>query len=115
MARADIAVAMGSGSGAALERAGTTLPKGDLARLAAARRLSKATLRSIRQNLVFVFIHNMLGVPLAAGVVFPLTGWLLSPMIARGGDEPFLATGDQQCAAATARTILSRLASFFVT
>lgn len=82
LAQTDIAVAMGSGSDVALESAGITLLKGDLARLVAARRLSKATLRNIRQNLVFAFIYNMLGVPLAARMLYPLTGWLLSPMIA---------------------------------
>ncbi|MGD1875986.1 MAG: heavy metal translocating P-type ATPase [Kiloniellaceae bacterium] len=82
LAQADIGVAMGSGSDVALESAGITLLKGDLARLVAARRLSRATLGNIRQNLVFAFLYNMLGVPLAAGVLFPLTGWLLSPMIA---------------------------------
>ncbi len=82
LAQADIGVAMGSGSDVALESAGITLLKGDLSRLVAARRLSRATLANIRQNLVFAFLYNMLGVPLAAGVLFPLTGWLLSPMIA---------------------------------
>lgn len=82
LAQADIGIAMGSGTDVAIEAAGITLLKGDLGRLFTARRLSSATLGNIRQNLVFAFLYNGLGVPLAAGVLFPLTGWLLSPMFA---------------------------------
>ncbi|WP_421938209.1 heavy metal translocating P-type ATPase [Pelagibius sp.] len=82
LAQADIGVAMGSGTDVAIEAAGITLLKGDLGRLYMARRLSRATLGNTRQNLFFAFLYNGLGVPLAAGVLFPLTGWLLSPMFA---------------------------------
>lgn len=82
LAQADVGIAMGNGSDVAIETAGITLLKGDLSRLLVARRLSRATLKNIRQNLVFAFLYNGLGVPLAAGLFFPLTGWLLSPMIA---------------------------------
>ncbi len=82
LAQADIGIAMGSGTDVAIEAAGITLLKGDLGRLFTARRLSRATLGNIRQNLLFAFLYNGLGVPLAAGVLFPLTGWLLSPMFA---------------------------------
>lgn len=82
LAQADIGIAMGSGTDVAIEAAGITLLKGDLKRLLLARRLSRATLGNIRQNLVFAFLYNGLGVPLAAGLFYPLTGWLLSPMVA---------------------------------
>ncbi|WP_299619702.1 heavy metal translocating P-type ATPase [Pelagibius sp.] len=82
LAQADVGVAMGGGADVAVESAGITLLKGDLKRLVAARRLSRATLGNIRQNLIFAFAYNLLGVPLAAGALYPLTGWLLSPMIA---------------------------------
>ena len=82
LAQADVGVAMGGGADVAVESAGITLLKGDLTRLVAARRLSRATLGNIRQNLIFAFAYNLLGVPLAAGALYPLTGWLLSPMIA---------------------------------
>ncbi len=82
LAQADVGIAMGDGSDVAIEAAGITLLKGDLARLLMARKLSRATLGNIRQNLIFAFLYNGLGVPLAAGLLFPLTGWLLSPMIA---------------------------------
>ncbi|HEV7717642.1 MAG TPA: hypothetical protein VGO70_01565, partial [Arsenicitalea sp.] len=79
---ADVGVAMGSGADVAMEAAGITLMQGDLAALVRARRLSRATLRNIKQNLWFAFGYNVLGVPIAAGVLFPVFGWLLSPMLA---------------------------------
>ncbi len=82
LAQADIGVAMGTGTDVAMESAGVTLVKGDLRGLARARRLSRATMRNIRQNLVFAFLYNALGLPIAAGVLFPVFGLLLSPMIA---------------------------------
>jgi Cu+-exporting ATPase len=82
LAAADVGIAMGTGTDVAMESAGVTLIKGDLMGLVRARHLSKATLRNIRQNLFFAFIYNALGVPLAAGVLFPVFGLLLNPMIA---------------------------------
>jgi len=82
LARADIGVAMGAGSDVAIESAGVTLVKGDLTGLARARKLSRAVTSNIRQNLVFAFGYNALGVPIAAGILYPATGLLLSPMIA---------------------------------
>jgi Cu+-exporting ATPase len=82
LAQADIGIAMGSGADVAIESAGVTLVKGDLTGILRARRLSRATLGNIRQNLLFAFLYNALGVPIAAGVLFPLFGILLSPMIA---------------------------------
>ena len=82
LAQADVGIAMGSGTEIAIKSAGVTLLKGDLAGLLKARRLSRATLRVIRQNLVFAFAYNMIGVPIAAGVLYPWSGQLLSPMIA---------------------------------
>ncbi|NNC72826.1 MAG: heavy metal translocating P-type ATPase [Sphingomonadaceae bacterium] len=82
LAAADIGVAMGTGTDVAMESAGITLVKGDLAGIAKARRLSALTMRNIRQNLFFAFIYNSLGVPVAAGVLYPMFGLLLSPMIA---------------------------------
>jgi Cu+-exporting ATPase len=82
LAQAQIGIAMGTGTDVAMESAGITLVKGDLRGIARARNLSKYTMRNIRQNLFFAFIYNALGIPLAAGVLYPLLGILLSPMIA---------------------------------
>jgi Cu+-exporting ATPase len=73
---------MGTGADVAMESAGITLVKGDLSGLVRARRLSEATMRNIRQNLFFAFVYNALGVPIAAGVLYPFMGLLLSPIIA---------------------------------
>lgn len=82
LAQADVGIAMGGGADVALESAGITLLKGELGGIVRARNLSRATLRNIRQNLFFAFLYNSLGVPLAAGLFYPLLGVLLSPMIA---------------------------------
>ncbi|MEA3274091.1 MAG: heavy metal translocating P-type ATPase [Pseudomonadota bacterium] len=82
LAQAHVGIAMGTGTDVAMESAGVTLVKGDLRGIARARRLSHATMRNIRQNLFFAFIYNSLGVPIAAGVLYPFFGLLLSPMIA---------------------------------
>ncbi|MGD0949500.1 MAG: heavy metal translocating P-type ATPase [Candidatus Binatia bacterium] len=82
LAQAQVGIAMGSGTDVAIESAGVTLVKGDLRGIARAIRLSRGTMRNIRQNLFFAFIYNSLGVPLAAGVLYPVFGVLLSPMIA---------------------------------
>jgi Cu+-exporting ATPase len=82
LAAADIGIAMGSGSESAMETASVTLLKGDLAGLCRAIDLSKKTMRNIRQNLFFAFIYNIMGVPIAAGILYPFFGILLSPMIA---------------------------------
>jgi Cu+-exporting ATPase len=82
LAQAHVGIAMGTGTDVAMESAGVTLVKGDLRGIVRARRLSRAVMRNIRQNLFFAFIYNSLGVPIAAGVLYPLTGLLLSPMLA---------------------------------
>jgi Cu+-exporting ATPase len=82
LARAHVGIAMGSGTDVAIESAGVTLVHGDLRAIARARRLSRATMRNIRQNLFFAFVYNALGITIAAGVLYPFTGLLLSPMIA---------------------------------
>jgi Cu+-exporting ATPase len=82
LARADVGIAMGTGTDVAMSSAQLTLVKGDLRGIAAARRLSEATVANMKQNLAFAFFYNALGVPIAAGVLYSATGWLLSPMIA---------------------------------
>ena len=82
LAQADVGIAMGTGTDVAMENAGVTLVKGDLRGIARTRTLSKATMRNIRQNLFFAFVYNMVGVPIAAGVLYPFFGILLSPMLA---------------------------------
>ena len=82
LAQAHVGIAMGTGTDVAMESADVTLVKGDLRGIARARRLSRATMRNIRQNLFFAFVYNVLGVPLAAGILYPVLGLLLSPMVA---------------------------------
>ena len=82
LAKADVGIAMGTGTDVAMNSAQLTLVKGDLRGIAIARALSAATVANMKQNLAFAFLYNSLGIPLAAGVLFPLTGWLLSPLIA---------------------------------
>ena len=82
LAAADVGIAMGTGTDVAIESAGITLLKGDLTGIVRARRLSQAAMRNIRQNLFFAFIYNAAGVPIAAGVLYPVFGMLLSPVIA---------------------------------
>jgi P-type Cu+ transporter len=82
LAQAQVGIAMGTGTDVAMQSAGMTLVKGDLRGIVRARRLSRATMRNIRQNLFFAFLYNALGVPVAAGILYPVFGLLLSPMIA---------------------------------
>jgi len=82
LAAADVGIAMGTGTDVAIENAGITLLKGDLRGIVRARKLSRATIRNIKQNLAWAFLYNVIGVPIAAGVFYPFFGWLLSPMLA---------------------------------
>jgi Cu+-exporting ATPase len=82
LAAADVGIAMGTGTDIAIESSGITLVKGDLRGLVRARKLARATVSNIKQNLAFAFLYNILGIPIAAGIFYPLWHWLLSPMIA---------------------------------
>ena len=82
LAAADVGIAMGTGTDVAIENAGITLLRGDLRGIVRARKLSRATIRNIKQNLAWAFLYNLIGIPVAAGVVYPFLGWLLSPMLA---------------------------------
>ena len=82
LAAADVGIAMGTGTDVAMQSAGITLVKGDLSGIVRAHNLSRATMRNIRQNLVLAFLYNILGVPIAAGVLYPAFGLLLNPMVA---------------------------------
>jgi P-type Cu+ transporter len=82
LAAADVGIAMGTGTDVAIENAGITLVRGDLRGIVRARKLSRAAIRNIKQNLAFAFLYNALGIPIAAGVFYPIFGWLLSPMLA---------------------------------
>jgi Cu+-exporting ATPase len=96
LAAADVGLAMGTGADVALESAGITLLKGDLTGIVRARKLADTTMRNIRQNLFFAFFYNAVGVPVAAGILYPLTGWLLVADDCCSGDEPVVGVGDFQ-------------------
>ena len=82
LAAANVGIAMGTGTDVAIESSGITLVKGDLRGIVRARKLSRAAIRNIKQNLAFAFLYNALGIPIAAGIFYPFFGWLLSPMLA---------------------------------
>ena len=100
LAAADVGIAMGTGADVAVESAGITLVKGDLNGIVRARRLAQATIRNIKQNLFFAFVYNALGVPVAAGVLYPVSRHAAVADDRRGGDEPVLGLGHRQRAQA---------------
>ncbi len=106
LAQAEVGIAMGTGTDVAIESAGITLVKGDLRAIVRARRLSRATMRNIRQNLFLAFIYNALGVPVAAGVLYPFIGLLISPDLGQRRDDAELGVGHRQRAAAAAGSAL---------
>jgi Cu+-exporting ATPase len=98
LAEAHVGIAMGTGTDVAIESAGITLVKGDLAGIGRAVEISRAVMRNIRQNLFFAFIYNALGIPIAAGILYPFTEPLLSPMIAGAAMSLVIGLGHRQCA-----------------
>jgi Cu+-exporting ATPase len=105
LAAADVGIAMGTGTDVAISSAQLTLVKGDLRGIARARALSEATVANMKQNLGFALLYNTLGVPLAAGILYPAFGLLLSPMLGGAGDEPEFGVGGRQRAAARQRAL----------